>query len=95
MPIVSSSIIESIREQTNRARNTPYYQEIMDDIKMENPNLYDAMEATLHYMAARCNLDISNDQHLLLITNIKNLCASIYQSIKQQMVCDELEAKIT
>ena len=95
MPIVTSEIIESIRTQAQRVADLnleeQYYAQSLREILDENKNLGEAIIASIGSMTHKFELNANDPKDLNLIVNIFNLCTCIYQSIKQQMVCDELE----
>jgi hypothetical protein len=91
MPLVSSEIIESIREQSLRKNmNTLYCMDVLNEIKIENPNLAEAIKETVKHICSKHGIDATTDNGLELMVNMANLAVSVYQSIKQQMICDEL-----
>jgi uncharacterized protein YoxC len=97
MPKVTSEMIDSIREQTVRSDvngQELYCSQIMKDMKEENPVLYDAIMSSVRMLSERLNLDPSQKEDYINMINILNVAASVYQSIKQQMIADELELTI-
>ena len=97
MPKVTSEMIDSIREQTVRSDvngQELYCSQIMKDMKEENPVLYDAIMSSVRMLRERLNLDPSQKEDYINMINILNIAASVYQSLKQQMIADELELTI-
>ncbi len=92
MPLVSSEVIESIRTQSLRriGTNTLYCMDVLNEIKEENPNLAEAIKETIKYICSNCDVDINTPRGFDLMLNMANLSVSVYQSIKQQLICDEL-----
>lgn len=93
MPLVSEGIIASIREQAVRASelNKLYSVDVMQEMREENPHLAAAIKDTVSMFAEEFGLDINNPKEYSMLLNIANLAVSIYSSIKQQMICDELD----
>lgn len=94
MPIVSSEVISSIRFQGARSTkniNELYCFAVLKDIKKENPNLADAMIASIDLICSEHGFNTDDPNDVSLKVNMINLAVSIYASIKQQMICDELE----
>ena len=50
-----------------------------------------AIKDTVSMFAEEFGLDINNPKEYSMLLNIANLAVSIYSSIKQQMICDELD----
>ena len=92
VPFVTTEVIESIRTQAMRRQgdNRLYCHDVLDDMNDENPHLADAIRDTIGLIASKCNLDPEDKRDAFLIVNISNLAMSIYSSIKQQIICDEL-----
>ena len=90
-PLVSKEVIESIREQNLRSNplteeNVGYYlTKGLKEIEEENPHLYEAIVQTLSEIFEE--FKISKE----VACNTLNLAVCVYQSIKQQMICDELQ----
>ena len=93
MPLVSEAIIDSIRTQSMRHLddNSLYCMDVLKDIKDENPNLAAAIKDTIMLMCKECEINIENPRGFYLMVNVANLAVSVYQAIKQQIICDELE----
>ena len=92
-PVVSETLIESIKSQVTRAMefDSSYSDTVFTDMKNENPNLHDAILSTIKQVYMRAHMDPEDQNTVFLINNTINLCACIYQSLKQQFICDELE----
>ena len=92
MPLVSEEVIDSIREQAVRAveMNKLYSVDVMQEMKEENPHLAAAIRDTVSMFAEEFGLDINNPKEYSMLLNIANLAVSVYSSIKQQIICDEL-----
>lgn len=94
MPVISPEVIASIREQTNRYNECnfgdPYCITALRDITEENPELAEAIIGTIKNISERFNIDMTTQEGFTLVVNIFSLASSVYMSIKQQMICDEL-----
>lgn len=92
-PVVSEELIESIKSQVMRAveLDNSYSEMVFKEMKEENPNLYDAIFSTIKQVYTHAEMDPEHDTTIFLINNTLNLCACLYQSIKQQYICNELE----
>ena len=93
MPLVKEEVIESVRVQALRDsdNNKLYCVDVMEEMQKENPFLHDAIKDTITLMVRKFDLDVNNSTDYHLMINIANLTMSVYSSIKQQIVCDELE----
>lgn len=93
MPYVTSEVISSVRIQSERSKGDKLYcLDILKEMRDENPNLAEAIHASLNLICERHGLDDSNLDDLSLKVNIFNLVASVYSAIKQQMIVNELES---
>jgi len=92
-PTVSEELIKSIQQQVARRKGdvVPYYEDIFDEMKTENLALHDAIVSTVHLMCQRAELDPADIQTHFIINNVLNICACVYQSIKQQYIVNELK----
>jgi hypothetical protein len=93
MPMVSSQVIESIRTQSMRHvdNKSLYCMDVLKEIKEENPHLAEAIRDTITLMCKECEINMDDPRGFYLMLNVANLAVSVYQSIKQQIICDELE----
>ena len=93
MPFIKEEVIESVRVQALRDsdNNKLYCVDVMEEMQKENPFLHDAIKDTITLMVRKFDLDVNNSTDYHLMINIANLTMSVYSSIKQQIVCDELE----
>ena len=92
-PVVSEELICSIREQVARckANNKMYYEDIFNEMEEENKYLHDAIISTTKMFYEAVDMDVNDPHTYYIVNNMLNMCACVYQSIKQQMVCDELK----
>ena len=99
MPVVSKEIIESLVSQTVRTNNSDslneyYFIQKFEEMKSENEFLANSINKTLASYIKTFELDTADNRDSFLLINIFNLAIMVYQSIKQQMICDELEDKV-
>lgn len=94
IPKISSEIIDSIRNQAIRRldNHSLYCVDVINEITSENPNLAEAIKDTIGLMCKEFDIRTDTPEGFALMLNIANLATSIYQAIKQQMVCNELES---
>ena len=94
MPFVTEEIIESVRVQAIRDSDNGklYCADVMQEMQDENPHLHDAIKDTLTLLVSKFGLDYNDPTDYHFIINIANLTMSVYSSIKQQLICDELES---
>ena len=95
MPLVKEEVIESVRLQALRDsdNNKLYCADVMEEMEKENPFLHDAIKDTITLLVRKFELDIENPTDYHFMINIANLTMSVYSSIKQQIICDELEGE--
>jgi hypothetical protein len=66
--------------------------DVLNEIKKEeNPHLAAAIQDTIKLICRECEIDMEEPKGFYLMLNVANLAVSVYQSIKQQIICDELE----
>jgi hypothetical protein len=65
--------------------------DVLKEIKEENPNLAAAIKDTIGLICKECEISVEDPKGFYLMVNVANLAVSVYQSIKQQIICDELE----
>ena len=88
LPVVQKETLQSIGYQMER--DTKFYvQKMLQEIVLENPNLAKVILNFADTMASKHGQDDIEKYQI----NIEFLCAglSVYQSLKQQVVCDELK----
>ena len=93
MPFVTPEVIYSIHNQGSREPQpdgTLYCHDVLREMTEENPHLAEAITATINLMTDKFELNPEDPKDANFIVNIANLSMSVYASIKQQMVCDEL-----
>lgn len=95
MPFVSKEIIESVRLQAMREADADklYCIDVMSEMAEENPFLHEAIKDTITMLVNKFELDVDNTNDYHFMINIANLTMSVYSSIKQQIICNELEDK--
>jgi hypothetical protein len=93
IPLVSSAVIESISVQSMRHvdKKSLYCMDVLKEISEENPNLATAIKDTINLISKECEIDMNDPRGFYIMLNVANLAVSVYQSIKQQIICDELE----
>lgn len=97
IPLVSEEIISSIAIQQQRSNKASdsiedmYFMQSMKEIQSENPHLASAIFSTAKTFAETYDLDPTDTKDMTMVANVIHLAAAVYQSIKQQMICDELE----
>ena len=95
IPLVSEEIIDSIREQQSRVSFDFYKHNVEDtyliqkirEIQEENPHLMRTIIDTVHNLQDKFDLNSS------AFLNVVNIGVSVYESIKQQMICNDLHEK--
>lgn len=94
IPQVSVAIIISIREQNDRQLNRPYCMEVVDQIMAENLALYDGLLDMAQDLYQELKIDCSKESGKQRVLHVWGLVTCVYQSIKQQMIADELNASL-
>lgn len=93
MPLIKEEIIESIRTQSLRSsKNSHLYAvDVMKEMEKENPYLHEAIKETITMFVKKFDLNLNDYNDYNFIVNIANLTTSVYSSIKQQIICNDLE----
>jgi hypothetical protein len=65
--------------------------DVLKEINEENPNLATAIKDTIGLICVKHEIDMEDPKEFFLIINMANLAVSVYQTIKQQIICDELQ----
>lgn len=98
IPLITAEVIDSIRVQQEVGNkdidnfHRSYLMDIVRDLKEENPNLLGTIiDSASIYMMELMDNGLSFQRAATFYVNMVNFGCSIYECIKQQMVCNELE----
>jgi hypothetical protein len=94
MPLITEEVIESIRVQSVRDNGTTYCIDVFKEIEKENPQMHEAIMASVKLIYVNIGLDPLKPNDYVNILNILNLAVCVYQSIKQQIIVNDLEDSI-
>jgi hypothetical protein len=89
IPVVSKEVINSIYHQVNRDQqkeSSIYINQMFADVHNENPNLFQAVVDSVISLSEKCDLD----PYGVVSLNCIHIAICVYQSIKQQLICDSL-----